>query len=260
MSRLPTLVLLLLSISSAPALAEDSLVEKAAVRNRLYPSQGHLEVSGVAGMLVMPQLVRTVNLNLGLAYSFTETFAVELRGGYALSGLTGLARSVRDNLMRRDPNSNQDAVVDDLTGLWQLKANAALGLRWAPIYGKVNLVADLPVHFNFYLWAGPGFATLERESIVYCERASGSGSGRTCEAPRRDRANRLMGSVAVGMRFFTHPGGALRVELRDTFFADSFLLDVDRRLAEQGAQTGVPAASPGLIHAVMADVGYTFIF
>lgn len=257
MSRLPTLVILLFSLWSARALAEDSLVENAAVRNRLYPSQGHLEVSGVAGFLAMPQLVRTVNLNLGLAYAFTETFAVEVRGGYAISGLTGLAQSVRDNLMLRDPNNNQDAIVDDLTGLWQLKANAALGLRWAPIYGKVNLVADLPVHFNFYLWAGPGFAALERESIVYCQQAS---ADRTCAAPRVDHANRLMGSAAVGMRFFTHRGGAIRLELRDTFFADSFLIDVDRRVAEQGGQTGAPASSPGLIHAVTADVGYTFIF
>ncbi len=112
MSRLPTLVLILLSLSSAPALAEDSLVEKAAVRNRLYPSQGHLELSGTAGFLVVPQLVRTVNLNLGLSYNFTETFGVEVRGGYAVSGLTGLARSVRDNLIARDPNNNQDAIVE----------------------------------------------------------------------------------------------------------------------------------------------------
>ncbi|HLT30437.1 MAG TPA: outer membrane beta-barrel domain-containing protein [Myxococcaceae bacterium] len=250
-----SLVLLLPGFGRAQA-----QVDAVAVQNRLYEAHGHLELSATAGFLVMPQLVRTLNLNLGVAYNFTETFAVEARGGWAASGLTGLSRSVRDNLMLRDPTLSQDAVVDDLSGMWQLGANAALGLRWSPIYGKLNLVAELPVHFNVYLWAGPGIAQLHRESIVICNAVEGSGAERRCTAPGEDATQRLMGSFAVGMRFYTHQGGALRLELRDLVWKDSYLVDVDRRLAEQGQPTGTPAGSPGLVHSVMADLGYTFIF
>lgn len=260
MSRLTVLPLLLALLVSSRAAAQEDLVEKVVVKNRLYTAKGDFEVSGMAGFLVVPQLVSTVNLNLGVGYNFAETFGVELRGGYAISGLTGLAKSVRNNLIVRDPARNQDPVVDDLSGLWQMKANVAIGLRWMPIYGKINLVADLPVHFNFYLWAGPGFVMAERESIVYCESVSGTGSSRECNQFRTETANRPMGSVAAGMRFFTHKGGAIRLEIRDNVFADSFLDNINRADAEAGRPTGTEASSPGLTHSVVADVGYTFIF
>lgn len=252
---LPPLLLLFPCLARAQA-----TVDPIAVQNRLYESRGHLEVSGTAGFLVMPQLVRTLNLNLGIAYNVSETFAIEARGGWAASGLSGLARSVRENLIIRDPSLGHDAVVDELSGMWQLGANAALGLRWSPIYGKVNLVAELPVHFNVYLWAGPGIASLHRESIIQCNAVEGSGGERRCASPQEDSAQRLMGSFAVGMRFYTHRGGALRFELRDLVWRDSFLVDVDRRQAEQGQPTGTPASNPGFVHSVMADLGYTFIF
>ncbi len=34
--------------------------------------------------------------------------------------------------------------------------NGSIGARWQPIYGKINLIAELPVHFQLYLWAGGG--------------------------------------------------------------------------------------------------------
>ena len=260
MSRLTVLPLLLALLVSSRAAAQEDLVEKVVVKNRLHSAKGDFEASGMLGILMVPQLVSSWNVNLGVGYNFAETFGVELRGGYAFSGLTGLARSVRDNLMIRDPARSQDPVVDDLSGLWQMKGNVAIGLRWMPIYGKINLVADLPIHFNFYLWAGPGFVNAERESIVYCENASGTGSSRVCNKFRKETANRAMGSVAVGMRFFTHKGGAFRAELRDNVFADSFLDNVNRVDAEAGRPTGTEASSPGLTHSVVADLGYTFIF
>ncbi|MCI0574355.1 MAG: outer membrane beta-barrel domain-containing protein [Myxococcaceae bacterium] len=265
MARSLCTVPLVLSLLAAPAaLAQEGeeLVEKVVVRNRLYTMAGKLEVSPVLGLTILTRLTNHYNLNLGVALNFTETLAVEARGGWALSGLTGLARDLQDEMVRNDPGGDRPkfVVVDDLKDLWQLNGNLAVGVRWMPLYGKVNVLGDVPVHFQAYLWAGPGVGTFTRESIVFCHQVDTSSGARKCIDFRTDRRTGPLGSGAVGFRFFTHRGGALRVEVRDWVFPDSYLELINRVDVESGLVSGTPARAPGLTHLVMADVGYTFFF
>lgn len=257
---------LLLALLAAPgALAQEApqeeLVERVVVRNRLYTNTGRLELSPTVGLTILNRLTNHYNFNLGAAFNVSETLGFEARGGWAVASLTGLARDLRDTLARSDPSAREDVVVPDMRDLWKMTGNLSLGVRWMPIYGKVNLLGDVPVHFNAYLWAGPGVGVFERESIVYCRAVTVEAGQRVCSTPRVDRRPvGLLGSGAAGLRFFTHKGGALRLEVRDYVFPDSYLVDIDRRIAEAGGETGTAAPSPGLSHLVMADVGYIFIF
>jgi outer membrane beta-barrel protein len=261
-------LLLALLVSPRAALAqegaqapEEELVERVVVRNRLYTSAGRLELSPTAGLTVLNRLTAHYNFNLNAAFNFTETLGVEARGGWALSSLTGLARDLRDDLARRDPARNEDIEVSDLRDLWQMNGNLALGARWMPIYGKVNLLGDIPVHFQAYLWAGGGVANFVRESVAYCQQVAPDGTlaRGTCSAPLVERRAGVIGSAAAGMRFFVHKGGALRLELRDYLYPDSYRVRIVRADAEAGRTTGTVVNS-GITNLVMADVGYTFIF
>ena len=40
--------------------------------------------------------------------------------------------------------------------------------RIAPIYGKLNLAAELPVHFQVFLLGGAGAAAFKHESVNLC--------------------------------------------------------------------------------------------
>src|SRR6476661_1064839 len=141
--------------------AED-VVEKVAVRNRLYHVASRLEVSPHVSFMILNQLTDHINFNLGVAYNVSDTLAFELRGGYALSRHTGLATQVSQQLLQRNP-ANEVKVTDDLANLWEMNANGILGVRWQPLYGKLSLLADLAVHFQTYLWVGGGFGTFHRE-------------------------------------------------------------------------------------------------
>ena len=66
-------------------------------------------------------------------------------------------------------------------------------------------------------------------------------------------------SGALGIRFFTTQQGSLRFEVRDYAFQDSYLVNIDRTVAEAGGTTGEPARA-GITHLVLFDVGYAFIF
>ena len=138
-------------------------------------------------------------------------------------------------------------------------ASALVGVRWAPLYGKISLLAELPVHFQAYLWGGGGVANFNRQSIVYCQGGVNRADG-TCGNWLTDAKVSWLASAAFGMRFFTHQGGGIVVEVRDYVFPDSYLINIDRSVAEAGGKTGDPSPNPGLTNLVLVDLGYSFIF
>lgn len=244
--------------TSPRAQSQDELIEKVVVRNRLYTTAGKLEVAPTFGFTILNRLTDHYNFNLGVAYNVSESIAFEARGGYAYSRHTGLADRIAENLLRRDP-SRELGTVDGLSELWEMQGNGVLGLRWNPIYGKINLVADLPVHFQSYIWVGGGVGTFQREAIVECLDVGSRAEGICNQFATENRVG-PMASVALGFRFFTHQGGALRLEVRDYAFQDDYRVGIDRRAAEAGQNTGSPVGNPGFINLVLFDLGYVFLF
>src|ERR687887_244114 len=160
------------------------------------------------------------------AYNFSERLAAEIRGGYAYARQTGVARQVAEHLLQRDPAS-QLQVTEDLSGLWEMKANALVGARWAPIYGKISLLSEVPVHFQTYLWAGLGGGTFHRTSVVMCLQVLSRDEGRCGRFLEEDKTD-VIGSGAFGFQFFTHQHGAFKVEIRSWLFQDSYREGINR--------------------------------
>jgi outer membrane beta-barrel protein len=234
------------------------------VRNRLYSMGGRFEVTPTLGLTIVNRLTDAYNFNVGFGYNMTDTLAVEVRGGYALTRHTGLADQISQHLLQRNPvgpggGLGEVAQTDDLAGLWEMKGNGVLGLRWAPIYGKLGLMSELPVHFQFYLWGGGGAGSFQRTSVVICNQVTSRSDG-TCGAWASESKTSWLASAAVGFRFFTSENQGLRLEVRDYSYPDSFKVNIDRRLSEAGQPTGTPASSPGLTNLVLFDLGYSFIF
>ena len=251
--------------SGAAALAQSStradreeLVESVAVRNRLYTPAGRWEIGPSAGFTVLTRLTDHYVFNLGVGYNFSNTFAGEIRGGYAYSRQTGLARQVAAELLRADP-SQQKQIRDDFGSLWQMEANAIAGIRWAPIYGKISLMAEVPVHFQTYLWAGAGGGTFHRQSLVMCLQVANRSEGTCADYYQEDKLAPIL-SGALGFRFFTHRGGGLKLEVRSWMFPDSYRVKIDRLVAETGVVNGSAAGNPGLMNLVFFDLGYSFLF
>ena len=267
MKRFRILLAAALTLTSQAVLAQQlptdtdtELIERVVVRNRLYTVANRIEAGLSVGFTLVNRLTDHYNFNLSGAYNLNETLAVELRAGYAYSRHTNLATQISEHLLMRNPAS-EVRITHDLSGLWEMKANGVIGARWAPLYGKISLLAEVPVHFQAYLWAGAGAGMFERQSIVYCGAQPNRADG-TCpnDAWLRDEKTTWLGSAAFGMRFFTHQGGGIKVEVRDYIFPDSYLENIDRQVAESGGQTGTPAPNPGLINLVLIDIGYTFVF
>ncbi|MBS1152070.1 MAG: hypothetical protein H6Q89_3768 [Myxococcaceae bacterium] len=265
---------LLLALSASAAWAQEAggeeLVEKVVVRNRLFNVEGRFEIGANVGLSMLSRLVDHYNFNVSAGYNFLDSLALELRVGYAYSSHTGLATDIADKFFRLTKTSVPTAT--DLSDLWEMKFNAVVGLRWQPIYGKLGLMAELPVHFQFYLWVGGGVAMLDRQSVVVCNREGpvvNESTGRTetkCLDYLKDSKVGPLVSLALGFRFFITNNHVIRLEIRDWSWLDTYLEGADRVNALTGSfspgdgNLGGRQVSPGITNLVQFDLGYTFIF
>jgi outer membrane beta-barrel protein len=244
---------------------EGELVEKVAVRNRLYTVAGRWEVGGNIGIGLLSRLTDHYNFNVSGAYNFVDWLGLELRAGYALSMHTSLARQIQEDFY----TNTSISTANDLSDLWEMKANGILGLRFQPIYGKINLMAELPVHFQLYGWLGGGAGLFSRESLVICTVKK---SAKECGEYFNESKVSPIVSLALGFRFFipgVMPSGTvvgqrhtIKLEVRDWSFLDSYYVGVKRADSSPSNPTagGMQAPNAGITNVVMIDIGYAFLF
>jgi outer membrane beta-barrel protein len=260
---------LLLLLTALSASAQEQVLDPAAVRHRLFSPGEKLEASLTVGMPVRDYLTAHYNLNVGVAFNLFNTLGVEARAGYALSRQTGLARSISESFLNREDKK----ITDELEDMWEMNLHGVVGARWAPIYGKLSLLADETAHFQAYLWGGGGVASLRRQSVIQCtqvrNRELGICDNRTDPLDPSTATESYwltetrmapVVSGAVGFRFFLSGGHALRFELRDWVFTDQYRVNLVREDWEAGRESGELARNPGLTHLVQFDIGYTFLF
>jgi hypothetical protein len=88
----------LVLMTAGAAFAEDEadeLVEKVAVRNRLFSPEGRWEIGGNVGFTLLSRLTDHYNLNLSVAFNPKDWLGLELRGGYAVSRHTSLGDHIQ---------------------------------------------------------------------------------------------------------------------------------------------------------------------
>lgn len=254
--KVPLLFALTAALVGQAAFGQE-LIEKVVVRNRLYTMKGKFEVGLNGGFTLLSRLTDNINVDASAAYNLDDTFGFELRAGYGISRHTSLA-----NQIAADFHANPSIkTADDLSELWEMTANGAIGVRWAPIYGKISLMAELPVHFQAYLWVGGGGALLKRESIVYCTSEGRDDQGaKVCASFLNETKFSPVVSAAIGARFFVTPKHTVKLEIRDWSYPDSYLVNINRATAMAGGETGEPVKNPGIINLVQFDVGYSYVF
>lgn len=242
---------------SGQALADEGdLVEKVAVRNRLFDVSHRWELGGSVGLQLISRLTENYNLNVIGGYNLNDWFALEGRVGYGISRHTSLAQQIQSDFY----TNTSVSTANDLSDLWEMTVNAMVGARFQPIYGKINLMAEVPVHFQLYVWLGAGLGLFNRESLVLCTNKT---NARECgQYYTQSQLGPLFGG-ALGMRFFiVNSHHAVKAEIRDSSYLDSYFLGVKRADVTPNSPTGAVTTptSGGLTNLVQLDIGYTYIF
>jgi outer membrane beta-barrel protein len=133
---------------------------------------------------------------------------VGLRAGYAIPTVSGSAQICNftdggDGSLTRGCRSPLFEELDG-TAPGQMTLLGGVDVQWAPIYGKISLLAETFVHFDMYGVAGASL-------VQYRGPAGGVGS----TAQMTAGAN-----LGIGFRFFLNRYMTLRTEVRDLIYVE----------------------------------------
>lgn len=191
---------------------------------RIRPVTGHLfrkerrtELTPALGMSLADAFFQKYSLGVRANYHVLETLAVGIHASYSLNRAGGAVTVCRTTCEK--PN------VDDLKDVpGKLGVLAGAEASFAPLYGKVNLLAEKVVHFDLSFLGGL--------SAIQYQKPGGS-SRFTFGA-----------HFGIGQRIFLSPALTLRIELRDYLYSAQIVT--------------LGTANTKLENQLMLDVGVSF--
>jgi outer membrane beta-barrel protein len=277
---------IVVAVAAAATAAEPEAV---VVRNRLYSDDNSFEVQLITDLSINNSLTSIDNFQLNLSYHFHEAWAVELIAGYALGGPTDLQCQAQNPSTAATCNAGTHSIFagaqanartyEDLPNLWVLNGfNAQVGLRWEPIYGKLSLLTELPVHFKWFIALDGGAAQFSRTSVDFC-----SSFNPTAVTPSNTAQNSVgdcgysngayetlvqndwswLASAATGLRFVVISGFSIEAALRDYVWADSYPISFAATQFPSNGSNTLPAnvkLATGLSNTLFADLGLSWTF
>ncbi|WP_309889169.1 outer membrane beta-barrel domain-containing protein [Archangium sp.] len=180
------------------------------LRERVSPVSGHLflkkgrfEFSPSASLSLTDSFFTKYVFGATLTYHPLETLGLSLRAGYALSSVSGTAQICEfagDDAGTRGCRLPTLEDLDKQAAPGHITLLGGVDAQWAPIYGKVSLLAEQFIHFDLYGIAG---AT----AVQY-------------RGPDQSSLMTVGGNVGVGMRFFVNRWVTLRTEFRDLIYVE----------------------------------------
>jgi len=180
------------------------------LRERVSPVSGHLflkkgrfEFSPSASLSLTDSFFTKYVFGATLTYHPLETLGLSLRAGYALSSVSGTAQICEfagDGAGTRGCRLPTLEDLDRQAAPGHITLLGGVDAQWAPIYGKVSLLAEQFIHFDLYGIAG---AT----AVQY-------------RGPDQSSLMTVGGNVGVGMRFFVNRWVTLRTEFRDLIYVE----------------------------------------
>lgn len=214
----------------------------ASVQGKLHQMSRRWELGVALGAALNSSLVDQYGGLVSLSYHPNEWADVGVDVLANRTSLTGLSGQIRQGLpSRTNPTSGQPNTGDEISGADQMRTGALVMARVAPIYGKLSLAAELPVHFQAFLLAGAGAASFRHESVNLCATPGDA------PCPQGDyqisTSVKPVGEVGGGLRFYLGQRWSLRTEARAFLYPATVLRGAD--LTQPG--TGTTARYLGVV-------------
>jgi outer membrane beta-barrel protein len=185
------------------------------VVGQMYDLGGRFEIMLTPSMSVFDKYTQHYATSLGLAYFLNDYIGFEVDGGYAfISGDKKLLTAIVDN--GADTLDQYEITKLPLSDLKYMKWWAGGGFVFNPLYGKLNLSAELAVSFHLYLVAGGGVAQFNYHELSFAN------PNLLYEKVTVDVGVKPVFYFGGGLRFHINKTWSMRVELRDIVLKDTY--------------------------------------
>ncbi len=183
------------------------------LRERIQPVSGHVfrkksrfEFSPSAALTIKDPFFTKYLLGATLTYHPAETFGVGLHFNYAFPVVSGAAQICTNDPVSTTRGCRAPTMAElDGRAPGQLKLVGGLEGQWAPIYGKISLIAESFIHFDLYGVGGV--------ALVQYAGPSSTGVGSLTQTT-------VGGNAGLGLRLFLNRWLTLRTELRDLLYVE----------------------------------------
>lgn len=181
------------------------------VQNRFFMKKGRTEIAPIGGLVPNNPMVSRYTGGVLGAYHFSESLAAEFAFIYSpdlgLSDIKGLTTTLVQIAHEGSGSSDFQQPVD------KMELGATFAARWSPIYGKINLIGESVLNFDFYGVAGVGMLSIQQSYAVHDENLEPpvnlTTSTRVFEVPL---------NVGMGMDFFLNQSIALKLDARSYLY------------------------------------------
>ncbi len=203
------------AVALAPGLARGSAAD--AFENKIPPVSGQAYQKAGKLEVTVPSVELSLNdafyskylFGAKLGYHLSEYFAVAVTGAYGATSTTG--STVVCEAQPAGGSSCQTAAPEQLYQVpGQIRWLAAGELQFAPVYGKVNVFAELAVHFDLFLLGGVDLVSY-RDVISAADAKPG--------VAQPGNATAVGGHLGVGSRIFLASFMALQLEAKDVLYS-----------------------------------------
>lgn len=218
------------------------------VQNRFFLKENRFELSPMVGYVPNNPFVRRYIVGVMGAYHLSESFAIE--GAAMLSpdlGTSDVKDLTRTLVLIAEDSAGQTQFQQPLN---KMTLGATFAARWAPVYGKINLIGESVLNFDFYLTGGLGILTLNEYQATYNESCT---DGVDCDVVSLGEATPtpvVPVNLGLGMDFFLTGSLALKLDARSYLY-------IDKKPSYDPTE---PATESRLYNAFLATVGVSVYF
>lgn len=224
-SMLAMLLVMGLGFFAPPALAKDDSPAQEAltehngkrepiplIQNRFFLKQNRFEFGPAFGYVPNNAFVVNPTGGLILAYHFTETVAAE---GDIIYGPEGGYKNLTTRLVQIAADSGNSSFQQPAD---RIALGALFSARWAPVYGKINLVGEGVLNFDLYGTAGVGMLLVTTKNYVYnndYDDTDPTSEPITTEDNGLNTAHFAL-NLGIGFNFFVSQFIAIKLDARTT--------------------------------------------
>lgn len=255
-----------LLVVGAPARAEAPAVEalqgsreavhpKPAVENRFFLKEGRFEISPLVGYVPNNPFAKRFMAGGILGYHFGESISVQAQVLYSPDRGEDDLKPLVEVLLDRAANGggtggttpSGEPPPEFQQPLDKASLSAAFGPAWSPFYGKINLVGETVLNFDFYVFGGIGMLSKINYVATYDENQS---DGNFVTLTGKGNEVKVSFYAGVGQNYFLNQFLAVKIDIRGMFYVDN---------APQ-YDPNVPETDQHLYNNVIATAGLAFFF
>ena len=196
------------------------------IRPKYFVKKGRAELGADLSAVMNQTFTYTYLLSAGLAYHFTDSFALGLGGSYG-SSMNKADREILD----KDFKINID--------LFEVIYLSDASLMWTPIYGKYQLSSGRLVYFDTYIAVGGGMM-----GIRVKKNTNDLGEDSPCYSP----------VAGIGQRFYLNKKTSFRWQIKNHVI----LYNNPKKVCQPSDEELGEKESFGIHHTLLVQAGFSY--